>query len=61
MPPRIEAVTSTLMLQAPTPGLRIVNFRTFTGVAEAPQAHRPTQSRCSMGPSPIPGMPLKPL
>ncbi len=58
--PRIEAVTSSLMMQAATPGLRIVNFRTFTGVAETPQALGQLKSLLN-GTLAIPGMPLKPL
>ena len=41
-------------------GLRIVNFRTFTGVAETPQALGELKSPLD-GTVVVPGMPLKPL
>jgi len=36
--PQVEAVVADRMLHAPTLGLRIVNFRTFTSISETPAA-----------------------
>jgi aminopeptidase N len=57
---RIEAVASERMLAAPTLNLRIVNFRTFTSVAETPMALRQMKALLD-GSLNIAGMPLKPL
>ncbi len=58
--PRAEAVAADRMLNAPTLGLRIVNFRTFSGIAETPQALGRLKSLLD-GSLSVPGMPLKPL
>ena len=58
--PQIEAITADRMLHAPTLGLRIVNFRTFSGIAETPQALGQLKSLLN-GTLSVPGMPLKPL
>ena len=58
--PRAEAVTADRMLRAPTLGLRIVNFRTFTSIAETPAALSQLKALLA-GTLAIPGMPLKPL
>jgi aminopeptidase N len=48
------------MLHAPTLGLRIVNFRTFTSLAETPQALQQMKNLLS-GKLAVPGLELKPL
>jgi aminopeptidase N len=58
--PQIEAIAADRMIHAPTLGLRIVNFRTFTGVAETPQALGQLKALLD-GSVTVPGMPLKPL
>ncbi len=58
--PKAEAVVADRMLHAPTLNLRIVNFRTFTGIAETPQALAQLKSLLN-GSLSVEGMPLKPL
>ena len=58
--PQIEAVSSDRMVHASTLNLRIVNFRTFTGVAETPNALGQVKALLA-GRLTVPGMPLKPL
>jgi aminopeptidase N len=48
------------MLNAPTLGLRIVNFRTFTSVAETPTALELMKDLLA-GKLAVPGLELKPL
>jgi aminopeptidase N len=56
----VEAIVADRMLHAPTLGLRIVNFRTFTGVAETPAALAQVKNLLS-GKLVVPGLTLKPL
>jgi aminopeptidase N len=56
----VEAVVMDRMLHATTLGLRIVNFRTFTGVAETPAALTQVKDLLS-GRLVVPGLTLKPL
>jgi aminopeptidase N len=58
--PRAESVIATRMLNAPTLGLRIVSFRTFTGIAETPAALEQIKDLLS-GKLSIIGLTLKPL
>lgn len=58
--PNVESTLTDRMLHAPDLALRIVSFRTFTGVAETPQALE-TLKKLLDGQLAIPGMPLKPL
>jgi aminopeptidase N len=58
--PRVEAVVASRMLNAPTLGLRIVNFRTFTSVAETPTALEQMKDLLA-GKLAVPGLELKPL
>ena len=58
--PQIEVVAADRMLHASTLNLRIVSFRTFSGVAETPQALGQVKALLG-GSQTIPGMPLKPL
>lgn len=58
--PRVEAISAERMLHQPTLGLRIVSFRTFTGVAETPHALGQMKALLD-GSLTVPGMPLKPL
>jgi aminopeptidase N len=58
--PRVESVIADRMLNAPTLGLRIVSFRTFTGVAETPAALQQIKELLS-GKLAVPGLTLKPL
>jgi aminopeptidase N len=58
--PRVESVVADRMLNAPTLGLRIVNFRTFTGIAETPAALQQLKDLLS-GKLTIAGLTLKPL
>ncbi len=58
--PQAEAVIADRMLHAPTLNLRIVHFRTFTGIAETPSALAQLKSLLD-GSLTIEGMPLKPL
>ena len=55
-----EAVIADRMLHAPTLNLRIVHFRTFTNIAETPQALSQLKALLD-GLLTIEGMPLKPL
>jgi aminopeptidase N len=58
--PQIEATAAKRMIAAPTLGLRIVSFRTFTAIAETPASR--TQIKALLASSlTIRGMPLKPL
>jgi aminopeptidase N len=58
--PRVESVVSDRLLNAPTLGLRIVSFRTFTGIAETPEALQRIKDLLS-GKLAVPGLTLKPL
>ncbi len=58
--PRVESVLEDRMLHAPSPALRIVSFRSFTGIAETPQALSEMKSLLK-GTDAVPGMPLKRL
>ena len=58
--PRVEAAFSVGMLHNPKLDLRVVNFRTFTGVAETPTALGQVKDLLS-GKVAVPGMTLKPL
>lgn len=58
--PHVESVLQDRMLHAPQPALRIVSFRTFTSVAETPQALSQIKSLLD-GSVTVPGMPLKRL
>jgi aminopeptidase N len=58
--PQIEAIAGGRMINAPTLGLRIVSFRTFTGVAETPPALGKIKALLA-GSLAVPDMPLKPL
>jgi aminopeptidase N len=58
--PRVESVIADRMLNAPTLGLRIVSFRTFTGVAETPAALQQVKDLLS-GKLVVSGLALKPL
>jgi aminopeptidase N len=58
--PAVEAVVADRMLHAPTLGLRIVNFRTFTGIAETPAALAQIKDLLS-GKLVVSGLTLKPL
>ena len=58
--PQMEALTRDRMLHAPTLGVRIVNFRSFTGLAETADA-RGTLKGLLAGSVAVPGMPLRPL
>jgi aminopeptidase N len=60
MTPQAEAVVSDRMLHAPGLGLRIVNFRTFTAIAETPAALQQIKDLLS-GKLAVPGLTLKPL
>lgn len=55
-----ESVIADRMLHAPTLNLRIVHFRTFTNIAETPQALAQLKALLD-GSLTIQGMPLKPL
>jgi aminopeptidase N len=56
--PRVESVVADRMLNAPTLGLRIVNFRTFTSISETPQALEQVKDLLS-GKLAVPGLELK--
>ena len=56
--PRAEFVTADKMLRADTLGLRIVNFRTFSSIAETPAALGQVKALLD-GSLVVPGMPLK--
>jgi aminopeptidase N len=56
--PRVESVVADRMLNAPTLGLRIVNFRTFTSISETHQALEQVKDLLS-GKLAVPGMELK--
>jgi aminopeptidase N len=58
--PRAEAAASDRMLNAPSLNLRIVNFRTFSGIAETPTALGQLKALLD-GSLTVPGMPLKSL
>ena len=58
--PRVEAVVADRMLNAPTLGLRIVSFRTFTSIAETPSALQQIKDLLS-GKLVANGLELKPL
>ena len=58
--PQVESVLEDRMLHAPETAVRIVSFRTFTAVAETPQALGELKSLLN-GSVTIPGMPLKRL
>jgi aminopeptidase N len=58
--PRAESVVVDRMLNAPTLGLRIVNFRTFISIAETPTALEQMKELLS-GKLAVPGLELKPL
>ncbi len=58
--PRAEAVVAGRMLNAPTLGVRIVNFRTFTFLAETPPALQQVKDLLT-GRLTVPGLTLKPL
>jgi aminopeptidase N len=58
--PKIEAISADRMLHASTLNLRIVSFRTFTGVAETAPALAQVKALLD-GSLQVPGMPLKPL
>lgn len=57
---QLEAIAATRMAQAPTDGLRIVSFRTFTGVAETPSAREQIKHLLD-GTLALPGVDLRPL
>jgi aminopeptidase N len=58
--PQIEAIAAERMVNAPTLGLRIVNFRTFTGVSATAPALAKVKTLLD-GSLAVPEMPLKPL
>lgn len=58
--PGVESMLEHRMLDANSPALRIVSFRTFTAMAESPQGLRMLKSLLD-GTVAVPGMPLKRL
>ncbi len=58
--PRAESIIAERMLNAPTLGLRIVHFRTFTSLSETPAALGQVKDLLS-GKLTVPGLTLKPL
>ena len=58
--PQAETVIADRMLHAQTLNLRIVHFRSFTGIAETPQALAQLKSLLN-GSLTVEGMPLRPL
>jgi aminopeptidase N len=58
--PRVESVISERMLNAPTLGLRIVHFRTFTVIAETSAGLQQVKDLLT-GKLVVPGLTLKPL
>jgi aminopeptidase N len=58
--PQAEKVVADRMLNAPALGLRIVNFRIFTGIAETPAGLQQVKDLLS-GKLAVPGLMLKPL
>jgi aminopeptidase N len=58
--PQAESVIADRMLHAPTLGLRIVNFRTFTSISETPSALQQVKDLLD-GKLAVPGLTLKPL
>ena len=56
--PRVEAVLEEQMFHAPDLALRIVSFRSFTGIAETPEALSQSK-RLLRHQAEVPGMPLK--
>ena len=59
--PRAERIVQDRMLHAPTLGLRIVNFRTFTSIAETRPALDQLKRLLEDPQAQIPGLELKPL
>jgi len=57
---QVEAVVAERMLLAPTLGLRIVNFRTLTSIAETPAALQQVKDLLT-GKLAVPGLTMKPL
>ncbi len=57
--PRLEAITTDRMLHASTTGLRIVSFRTLSGVADSPAA-RATLRNLQAGRLAVPGVEHRP-
>ena len=58
--PRAESVIADRMLNAPTLGLRIVSFRTFTSISETPAALQQVKDLLT-GKLAVPGLTLKRL
>jgi aminopeptidase N len=58
--PQLESVMSDRMMHADALGVRIVNFRNFSSVAETPAALGKVKAMLA-GTLTVPGMPLKPL
>ena len=58
--PQVESVIADRMLNAPTLGLRIVSFRTLTGIAETPQVLSQIKDLLT-GKLVVPNLTLKPL
>ncbi len=58
--PQLEAVMADRMLHADALGVRIVNFRNFSSVAQTPAALAQVKALLA-GSLTVPGMPLKPL
>jgi aminopeptidase N len=58
--PKVESLVADRMLHASSLGLRIVNFRTFTAIAETPAALNQIKDLL-VGKLVIPGLTLKPL
>ena len=58
--PQLEGIATHRLLTAPTIGLRIVNFRTLTAVAET-NAARETLKQLLAGKTAMPGVDLRPL
>jgi aminopeptidase N len=58
--PQVESVLADRMLNAPELGLRIVSFRTFTGIAETPAALQQVKDLLS-GKLVVPSLTFKPL
>ncbi len=58
--PRMEAIAQDRMIHAPTLGMRIVSFRTFTGIAETPKALGEIKGLLD-GSASVPGLTLRSL
>ena len=58
--PKVEALLAERMLHAETGNLRVVNFRSFTNVAQTPMALEQVKALLD-GKLTVPGMALKPL